>query len=189
MIFRTPYWAKKKPETDEFEIIQPWETNASYNTVEGLTNLSGYDDDQIYRIAELEAIRRDSIYAPLLKINDTLCLFDHVHNNIVRFGPRVAETKVVPMAYHQEKGWVKLLMQDITTNRVFARFSNRNGLILKEISPVNGQVLKTMELELTPYISDKFKMKNGMLYFIGQPDVNTPNKMLYKMNIFAGVIR
>lgn len=186
MIYRTPYWAKGPGPTAEFEIHETWGKFGAVSTVEGLTTLSGYDDDQIYRISELETIRRDSVYAPILKINDTLCLFDHTNNRIVRFGPQLERTDVVSLSYHWEKGWDKLLLQDAQNNRVYAKFSNPGGLILKQINLKTGRAVKTYQLTLAPYISEKFRIRNGVLYFIGQPDVNTPNKILYKMNIFAG---
>jgi len=189
MIFRTPYWAKQPLRTAEFEDLYPWWILGNLNTVEGLTSLSGYDDDQIYRVAELETIRRDSVYAPLLNINDTLCLFDHVNSCIVRFGPGLERSDVVSISYHFDKGWEKQILQDVQNKRVYGRFSNNKGLILKEIDAKTGRTGKTYQLAQVPHISDKFKIRNGLLYFIGQPDVNTPNKMLYKMNIFAGQIR
>lgn len=189
MIYRTPYWAKGAGPTAEFEIHETWGKFGELSKVEGLTALSGYDDDQIYRISELETIRRDSVYAPMLKINDTLCLFDHTNNRIVRFGPQLERTDVINLTYHLAEGWGKLLLQDVPNNRIYARFSSRKGLILKEINPKTGLAEKMYELRLAPYVSDKFKIRNGVLYFIGQPDVNTPNKMLYKMNIFAGFLR
>lgn len=190
MIYRTPHWRQGSGgSTAEFEIHHTWGKFGELSTVEGLTALSGYGDDQIYRISELETIRRDSVYAPMVKINDTLCLFDHTNNRIVRFGPQLERTDVISLTYHQAPGWQKLLLQDLPNNRIYARFADNKGLILKEINPNTGREGKVYRLRLAPYVADKFKIRNGMLYFIGQPDVNTPNKMLYKMNIFAGLVR
>lgn len=183
-IFRTAARASAPPH--EFEMFKPWGKTGELSSVEGLLALSGYGDDQIYRISELENIRRDSVYAPMLKIHDTLCLFDHTRNRIVRFGPKLERTDVVSTFYHLEKNWGKLLLQDVANNRVFALFYGQGGIVLKEINPRNGKVGKSFELSLAPYVSEKFRMRNGLLYFIGQPDVNVPNKILYKMNIFAG---
>lgn len=57
-------------------------------------------------------------------------------------------------------------------------------MILKEISPYSGAVLRTLDVSIAPYLSKKFKMRNGMLYFIGQPNINQPNQQLYRVNIF-----
>jgi CarboxypepD_reg-like domain len=183
-IFRTPERANGGSGGDELHLT--WGKTGELSTVEGLTALAGYGRDQIYRIAELETIRRDSVYAPMFKLSDTLCLFDHTNGRIIRFGPQLERTDIVMMDYQWEKGWAKLLLHDARTNRMYARYGSRNGLILKEIDANTGKSGKTYQLALAPYVSDKFKIRNGMLYFLGQPDVNTPNKMLYKMNIFAG---
>ncbi len=185
MIYRTTLWAKAPGPTAEFEVYENLGALEDLNTVEKLTSQSGYGDDQIYRLSELETIRRDSVYAPLLKINDTLYLFDHTNGRLLRFGPRLERTDVKFIDYQNTKGWRKLLLQDMTTNRVYARFSSKNGLLLKEINPSTGREGKMYDLKLAPYLAEKFKIRNGMLYFIGQPDVSIPNKVLYKMNIFA----
>lgn len=140
--------------------------------------------DQIHRLSELEVIRRDSVYAPLLKIRDTLCLFDHVNGRLVRFGPQMAGMEVIPIRYFLENGWQKLLLVDEQSQRIYARFSRQGGMILKEISPYSGAVLRTLDVSIAPYLSKKFKMRNGMLYFIGQPNINQPNQQLYRVNIF-----
>jgi len=189
MIFRTSLWAKAPGPTAEFEVYENLGALEGLNTVEKLISQSGYGGDQIYRLSELETIRRDSVYAPLLKINDTLCLFDHTNGRLLRFGPHLERTDMIFIDYQNTKGWRKLLLQDATNNRVYTRFSNQNGLVLKEIDPKTGQVGKMYDLKLAPYLADKFKIRNGVLYFIGQPEVTIPNKILYKMNIFAATIK
>ncbi len=141
--------------------------------------------DQLYRLSELENIRSDSVYAPLLKIRDTLCLFDHVNGKLIRFGPSVAQQEVIPIRYFLEKGWCKQLIQDDASQRIYAHFAPKDGLQLREINAKNGTVKATYDLSFTPYLADHFKIRNGILYCLGQPDVTIPNKILYKINIFA----
>lgn len=170
----------------EFESLLMTEKSGQLSNVEGLLALSGYGCDQIYRISELENIRRDSVYAPMFRVNDTLILFDHPHDRMIRFGPKLDRTDIRFTSYHHQKGWGKLILQDEANNRFFACFFENKGLKLEELDAWTGTVSKTWGMELAPYIAEKFKIRNGLLYFLGQPDMNTPNKMLYKMNIFAG---
>jgi CarboxypepD_reg-like domain len=141
--------------------------------------------DQLYRLSELENIRSDSVYAPLLKIKDTLCLFDHVNGKLMRFSPKVAQQEVIPIRYFLEKSWSKQLIQDDVSQRIYARFAPKEGLQLREINAQSGAVKATYDLTVAPYLAGHFKIRNGILYCLGQSDVTVPNKMLYKMNIFA----
>ena len=44
---------------------------------------------------------------------------------------------------------------------------------------------KTVFLCALPYLSDQLRLKSGMLFFIGQPGINDPNRKLYRANVFA----
>jgi hypothetical protein len=125
------------------------------------------------------------VYAPLLKIRDTLCLFDHINGKIMRFGPSVAQQEIIPIRYFLEKGWRRQLIQDDASQRIYARFSYKGGLQLRETDARNGKIRAIYDLTFAPYLADHFKIRNGILYCLGQPDVTIPNKMLYKINIFA----
>ena len=44
---------------------------------------------------------------------------------------------------------------------------------------------KTVFLCALPYLSDQFRLKSGVLFFIGQPGINAPNRTLYRADVFA----
>lgn len=162
-------------------------TDDGSTSIEALLPLACHECyDQLHRLSELETIRRDSAYVPLFLVGDKLCLFDHVNHQLVRFQPLAPKQELHPIEYHRDKGWIKLMLQDESSGRLYALFQQRNGLMLKEINPENGQEKARYDLNFAPYLAEKWKIRNGTLYFLGQPGITEPNKTLYKMDIFAG---
>lgn len=127
----------------------------------------------------------DSVYAPLFKIGDLICIFDHVNGFLLRFDLALGGDSSVPIGYHRAPGWRKEMIPDVALDRVYGRFTGQNGgLVLKEIEVATGVVRKEYAPEIAPYLAENFQMRNGYLYFIGQPEVNVPNRKLYKVNLF-----
>lgn len=127
----------------------------------------------------------DSVYAPLFKIGDLICVFDHVNGFLLRFDLALGGDSSIPIGYHRAPGWRKEMILDVALDRVYGRFTGKNGgLVLKEIDVGNGKVSKEYAPEIAPHLAENFRMRNGYLYFIGQPEVNVPNRKLYKINLF-----
>lgn len=149
--------------------------------------------EQLFRAADvgsvgwislLQRIYADSVYAPLLKIGETLVLFDHVNGRIWQFDPRFDVDVIREIDYHKEAGWLKALLQDFDIPRIiYAHFAPKGFHKLKKINLSSGQAEKDYPLAEVDYLSGNFKVRSGFLYYLGQPDVNTPNHRLYKVNI------
>lgn len=128
----------------------------------------------------------DSVYAPLFKLGSELFLLDHQNDKILRFHPDPWRDSTISLQYHRiTPGWRKEILVDAALQRVYGRFTATGGyLILKEIDLQTGASRKTYRPTVVPYLADHFRIRNGILYCIGQPDMNTPNRKLYKVNIF-----
>ncbi len=153
------------------------------------------DPDQLSKMAETNALissigffqqlAEDSVYAPLFRIDSMLVLFDHVNGRLRHFQLAPFGETDAPLAYHREAGWKKEMIFDEATKRVYARFAGSGGVVvLKEIDPANGLILKKYTPSETPYLSARYRMRSGYLYCIGQPSATDPNRRLYKVNIF-----
>ena len=132
----------------------------------------------------LQSIKMDSVYAPLLKIGDTLLLFDHVKGALRRFDATFSDDRTVPLAYQQDDGWQKDLVLDETSRKVYGRFAPGGRQSLRRIDLATGRVNAEYPLPEVTYISRNFRMRNGFLYFLGRADANVPNASLYKVSIF-----
>jgi len=144
-------------------------------------------NDQLAHWSWLQALKMDSVYAPLLKIGDTLLLFDHVRGEIWSFSVRFSDEKTIPIRYHKEVGWKKELLKDEATQAVYAHFAPNDRHVLRKIDLADGKITAEYPLNEVPHISQNFKVKNGFLYFLGRADANVPNASLYKVHIFQKI--
>jgi hypothetical protein len=127
----------------------------------------------------------DSVYAPLVTVNQSLYILDHVNDRLRRYSPTPPADSTITLTYHHEPNWHKEVLTDPILNRVYGRFSDRGDvMVLKEINLESGKSGKKYHLTSVPHIADNFKIRNGTLYCLAQPDVNVPNKKLLKINIF-----
>ncbi|MBL7797550.1 MAG: carboxypeptidase regulatory-like domain-containing protein [Saprospiraceae bacterium] len=160
--------------------------------------MQALNPDNLTKMAETNALvteigffsqlAQDSVYAPLFKIGAELYLLDHQNNRLLRFNVAPWQDESGSLTYHQSAGWKKEVLVDAALERVYGRFQGRGGyLILKEIDLCSGLVGKIYRPTTLPYLAENFKIRSGTLYCIGQPDVNVPNKQLYKANIFKFV--
>lgn len=175
------------PDVDRDDILSgknPLGNSANALRPENLTKMAE-TNSLVAAIGFFTTLAADSVYAPLFKINDRLCIFDYVNDVLLRFNLDSQEDSSVKISYHRAPGWRKEMIPDLVLNRVYGRFSGKNGgLVLKEIDIENGSVRKEYAPEIAPYLAENFQMRNGYLYFIGQPEVNSPNRKLYKINMF-----
>jgi len=166
--------AGNSPLTDPVQALKP-ENLLKMAETNGLIAAIGFFD----------LLATDSVYAPLVKVGEDICLFDHVNDRLLRFRAAPWEGKEVMINYHRAAGWNKQVLADAVLKRVYGRFSAKNGaLVLKEIDLLTGAVRREYEPEIAPYLSDHYKIRNGYLYLIGQPQANEPNRRLYKINLF-----
>ncbi|MBP6828292.1 MAG: carboxypeptidase regulatory-like domain-containing protein [Saprospiraceae bacterium] len=153
---------------------------------EGLMQrLTVFNDDQPAYLSALEALRGDSVYAPMYAIGDTVFLFNHVDNTLLRINTNPWQLGFCPLTFHRSDGWRKEVIVDEALQRVYGRFfTSDTGLVLKEIDLQTGRSAKTYRVPLAPYLATNYRIRNGLLYFIGQPDANMPNRQLYKVHIY-----
>jgi len=160
--------------------------------------MQALNPDNLTKMAETNALvteigffsqlAQDSVYAPLFKIGPDLYLFDHQNDRLLRFNVAPWQDESDSLRYHRTSGWKKEVLVDAGLERAYGRFQDRGGyLILKEINLQTGQAGKMYRPATLPFLAENFKIRNGTLYCIGQPDVNVPNKRLYKANIFKFV--
>lgn len=140
-------------------------------------------DSQIAWLGSLLRRQLDSVYAPLLLVNDTLFLFDHPHGVLRQFGPSFKQAATCQINYADQKGWQKELLKDEATQTVYAHFAPKGRHHLSVINVRTGRAVSDWVLEEVPYISHTFRVRNGFLYYLGRPKADVPSQSLYKLNI------
>ena len=142
--------------------------------------------EQFAHLTALENASSDSVYAPLFAVNDTLLIFDHLNNRLLRFDVSRTGTNVAPISYHRMPGlnWTRELIQDETEKTIYAHFTRKEHHVLQRIewrgfSPSAQEVA----IEEVPYLSRNLRIRNGNLYYLGRPNYNIPNYKLYRLRL------
>lgn len=157
----------------------------------GVQGMAYYNDDQMAFLSNLDGLRSDSMYVPMFVWRDTVLLFNHPEGHLMRIKPISTQTettlaiKKIDIHYQEDKGWKKQIIMDARLLRAYARFlSASKGLVIKEIDVGTGSVNRKYAIPNTPYLAGKHQIRDGNLFFIGQPDVTIPNQRLYKVDLF-----
>jgi hypothetical protein len=139
---------------------------------------------QIAHVSWLESIRLDSIYAPLLRLDDTLLLFDHEHDVALRFQADSArQFQRLPIRYHHAPGWQKKLLRDRARGDLYALFAPGGRHLLRQLNPHNLEPVADYPLPELGYFPSQIKVWDGFAYFLARPDPTDVNARLYKVNI------
>lgn len=166
--------AGNSPFADPTQVLKP-ENLVKMAETNGLVAAIGFFD----------LMATDSVYAPLVRVGESIYLFDHVNDRLTRYRAAPWEGAELALDYHRAPGWDKQVLVDDALNRVYGRFSGKGGrLIFKEIDTGTGAVRREYVPDIAPYLSDHYKIRNGYLYLIGQPEAGVPNRQLFKINLF-----
>ncbi len=144
--------------------------------------LNPESNDQLYSFGALQNQILDSVYAPMLFIRNNLYVFDHTNHHLVHISGPDMTLRNTPLAYHLQKGWQKDVLHDVANGKVYGLFyQSQKGYSLAEIDLKTGTARSNTAIKDIPFLSERFKVRNGRLYVIGQPDINIPNKFLYRI--------
>ena len=144
----------------------------------------GYE--QFAHLTALENASADSVYAPLFAVNDTLLIFDHLNNRLIRFDVSMTGTNVSPISYHRTPGlnWTRELIQDETEKTIYAHFTRKEHHTLQRIEWRGfSPSAEALDIQEAPYLSRNFRIRNGNLYYLGRPNYNIPNYKLYRLRL------
>ncbi len=151
-----------------------------------IANLMKYlnpdNNSQLYAFGVLQNALLDSVYAPMLLLKGRIYIFDHVNNRTLEVSGPELDLVPSPLTYHRANRWRDELIGDVSTGKIYGLFGRADaGHLLKEVDFATGKAVSEIPLGDIPYLSNRFKVRNGILYAIGQPDVNIPNKYLYRV--------
>lgn len=138
------------------------------------------------------------MFAPMLKLGDTICIFNYPGSKIEFFNYNDSLIKKTEIDYHlsekpdqiqtvvhsvsRKDKWQPEIYIDQKTRKVYSLFLNSNGTItLKEIDINTGKIKVSMKIPF-PYVS-KINIDNGYVYFIYKGWGETRKKKLFRQQI------
>lgn len=125
-----------------------------------------------------DKILAQPLYSPIFNLNDELILFDHTNNRILY----PLKNKTTPIAYHQSKKWLNLILLDPQKNE-FITFFKKNGLFTAHtIDIATGKLKKGTILEENAY-PENLKINNGYVYYLFKDPNDFYGNVLLKQKI------
>ena len=121
------------------------------------------------------------LYAPLLVVHDTICIFDHYTDTLLLYDRTMKQIGASKISYHHPKNWKewdRQILKDEVTGEVYAQFEKDGFYTLKKIDLKTGQILGSYKIE------NKFvkhiRIRNGEVFYIYKPFESYQKKYLYK---------
>lgn len=124
------------------------------------------------------------VCAPLFKKNDSLFIFDHHDNQLLKYNVDSGFVDSVQISYHlysAKKSWKRNLLQDSNTEEIYGHFENAGYTYLKKINTNNGKISSSDKL-FYKYV-EKIKIIDGFVYYIYRPFESTQEKYIYRESL------
>jgi len=152
-----------------------WEENISYK-------LRTVREAPYFLVGKLRAYF-PKLYAPVVKRDSMICLFNHMNSKIQYFNIKGEQLREVPIRYHKIKRWKKYILYDELTQDVYTAFHTRWGEYICRIDLETGELSNATPLDLA--LIEKVSIRNGVLYFIHRnPYQGAQNRMIQKVRVF-----
>jgi hypothetical protein len=120
------------------------------------------------------------LYAPLFVIDDTVHVFDHYSNQIIRYDAWGDPVDSVVIAYHQMQKpikWKNKVLHDESTGKVYALMMDGPWYALAEINHKTGKAMGVQRLYFK--YSEQITVYQGKVYYIYRPYESSQKKFLY----------
>ncbi len=131
-----------------------------------------------------ESMFYTALYAPLHILNDTILIFDHYSNAILKYTKDYMRVDSVPVNYHHPvkwREWKRQLFVDKENAKVYALYEKGGSFYLKNIHTGTGEIVGSYKLS-NKYV-DKIKIKNGYVYYVYHPFESLQQTFVYRERI------
>lgn len=121
------------------------------------------------------------LYAPLFTIKDTVCVFDHYSNAILKYDRYNRLVDSISINYHHPKNWREWkhqLIMDEEMGNVYALYQKNGFYYLKQIDLYKGLIIASYKLS-NQYV-ENVKVKNGYVYYVYRPFESLQQQFVYK---------
>ncbi len=120
-------------------------------------------------------------YAPLFRVADTICVFDHVVGVIRKFNRHIEPSGEVPLPYNMKRDRVKSVLQDPADGSIYTLHVRGPSTFLRRIDTSSGSLGPSFTL--THPFPEDVKVFDGHAWYIYRPYGSTQQRTLYRERI------
>lgn len=124
------------------------------------------------------------LYAPLHILNDTILIFNHYNNAIIKFTKDYVCVDSIPIDYHHPvkwREWKHKLYVDKEKAKAYALYQKDGCFYLKNIHTGTGKMVGSYRL--SNKFVDKIKIKDGYVYYVYHPFESLQQSFVYRERI------
>jgi hypothetical protein len=121
------------------------------------------------------------LYAPLFVLNDTVFVFDHYKDAILKYDRKRELLDSVPISYNHPKNWREWkheIIVDQDNHKIYALYQIGPHYFLQRIDASTGKIIGSFKL-LNRYVQ-KIKIKNDYVYYVYRPFESLQEQFVYK---------
>ncbi|NTW32344.1 MAG: carboxypeptidase-like regulatory domain-containing protein [Bacteroidetes bacterium] len=123
------------------------------------------------------------VYAPLLRVRDTICIFNFTESYIELYSDSFNLIKKIPVTFNTDKHWKRQIFKDEVNEKVYTLYITDGISTLKEIDFNTGEIVNSVKIPDLPYVQD-IKIYDNCVYFLYTNQNPYANyRSLYKMKI------
>ncbi len=119
-----------------------------------------------------------ALYAPLMRVGDSLLVFDHHAGRIRCFDTDIKAMGEVSITYQLRRDWEKELIQDRTTQRIYAVFQRNGEQELVRVDPGTGGTREAHRLQQR--YPQQVQVHDGAVYYVHRPFGSLRTLALYR---------
>lgn len=124
------------------------------------------------------------LYAPLYVLNDSVFVFDHYNNAILKYTADNVRFDSVPVNYHHPKqwrDWKHKLFVDKEKGAIYALYEKNGFSYLKQVHLSTGAIVGSYRL-YNKFVRN-IKVKDGYVYYVFHPFESLQQSFLYREKI------
>lgn len=129
-----------------------------------------------------EQVLTRPVYIPLIEVNDSLIIFDHINDSAVVFTKEGVFVRSFPIFYQYFDGWENELITNLEKTKLYARYKENGLTILREINPTNGKTEQLIKLEKHTF-PEHLQIHGEFIYYIYKDYLDQSMHYLYKQHL------
>ena len=128
-----------------------------------------------------ESLYAESLYAPCIVVNDTLCIFNHYNDHLFKHTNAEFTSDSTSFNYHKTSTngkWKKDLLHDQIQEKIFVQYDKHGYTYLCELNLLDGSVGEAFRLKYR--YPEKVKVFNNRVYYLYRPYGSSQKHYLYR---------
>ncbi|MEM6967550.1 MAG: carboxypeptidase-like regulatory domain-containing protein [Bacteroidota bacterium] len=189
-LYTEKYTSRKQVKT--FQIISKLtgQLQKEIRVIDELNIARAKDDFQLQMEAGLQltwgqqqawnTIMYKPIFSPLVQVKNELCLFNHTAGALEFYTADGIQQRTIPISYHQERKWDKLILLDKKEESVYTVYDSRKGKSVHEINLEDGSTENILYFKCR--LVEKMEIQNGYLFYLESSRTGR-NRVLHRVRL------